>query len=278
MLKKIVRLLLSKFYSKRESDAVARCAMPSGTTTIISSDSGNTSGYEHRVNFIAPVTGYVTQEVGNTMGLEDCFSIVSNQTAGIVAQCNSYLKNTNRVTLPCSQGDTILCTRPSIVPASEVMIKVSTAIGQVISSEGGGKILKMFFHDRRVCVCLKRFLLSCWKNLSTQNVFGLQKRPFQRQLRAQSTSLQRSQVNGSASRPPFLGTFVSELGPRTCCSAMGTYGRAQIIMPLLIKATHCLATRAARSRIRYRSMPVRYTFSLPRTWQIQCDLKGGALC
>lgn len=275
MLKRIVHLLLSKFYSKLESDAVARCAMPSSATITIPSDSGNNSGYEYRVNFIAPVTGYVTQEVANTLGLEDCFSIVSNQTAGIATQCNSYLKNANRVTLPCSQGDTILCTRPSIVPSSEVIIRVSTAVGQVISS--GGKIYRKIFHYRR-CLCLKRFLLSCWKNLFIPNVFGLQKRPCQQQLRAQSTLLQRSQANGLASRLRFPGIFVFVLSPQVCFLVMGFYGKVRMMTPPTIKALRYLATRAAKLHTFCHSTLRMRMCSLQRTWRIQCDLKGGASC
>ncbi len=276
MLKKILHLLLSKFYSKLESDTVAQCAMPSSVTITIPSDSGNNSGYEYRVNFIAPVTGYVTQEVANTVGLEDCFSIVSNRTAGITTQCNSYLKNANRVTLPCSQGDTILCTRPSIVPSSEVIIRVSTAVGQVISS-GGGKIYRKIFHSRR-CLCLKRFLLSCWKNLSTQNVFGLQKRLSQQQLRAQSTLLQRSQANGLVSLLRFPGIFVFVLSPQVCFLVMGFYGKVRMMTPPTIRALRYLATKAARLRICCRSTLRMRMCSSQRTWRIQCDLRGGALC
>lgn len=273
MLKKILHLLLSKFYSKLESDAVARCAMPSSTTTIIPADSGGNSGYEYHVKFIAPVTGYVTQQVANTIGLEDCFSIVSNQTAGVAVQCNSYLKNANRVTCPCSKGDSILCTRPLPVSASEVTISVSTAVGQVIR---GGKIYKKIFQSRRG-LCLRSFLLSCWKNLSTPNVFGLQKRPCQQQLRAQSTSLQRSQATGLASRLRFPGIFVSVLSPQVCCLVMGFYGKVRMMTLPTIKDLLYLATRAAKLRICCRSTPRMRMCSSQRTWRIQCDLKGGAL-
>lgn len=136
MLKKMLHLLLSKFYSKRESDTVARCAMPSSTTTIIPSDSGKIiSEDEYQVSFVAPVTGYVYQSVGNTINLENCFSLISNQTAGISVQCNGFRKFANRVTLPCSKGDTIICGRSKQISASEVLIKVSTSIGEAI---GGG--------------------------------------------------------------------------------------------------------------------------------------------
>lgn len=136
MLKRIVHLLLSKLYSKQESGTVARCAMPSSTATMIPSDSGEAvSTYEYHVAFVAPVTGYVSQQVANTINLEDCFSIVSNRTSGVSAQCNSYLKNANRVICPCSKGDSILCTRPLAVPTSDVLIRVSTSFGEVI---GGG--------------------------------------------------------------------------------------------------------------------------------------------
>lgn len=277
MIKKILHLLLSKFYSKLESDAVARCAMPSSTAITIPSDSAdNVSGYEYQVRFIAPVTGYVTQQVANTIGLEDCFSIITNQTAGISMQCNSYLKNANRVTLPCSKGDTIVCGRPVVVSASEVIIRVSTAVGQVISS-GRGKIYRKIFHYRR-CLCLKRFLLSCWKNLSTPNVSGLQKLRFLQQLRAQSTLLQRSQANGLASRLPFLDISVSDLSPQVCCSVTGFYGKVRMMTPPTIKALRYLATRAAKLHTFCHSTLRMRMCSLQRTWRIQCDLKGGASC
>lgn len=277
MLKKILHLLLSKFYSKRESDTVARCAMPSGIATIIPSDSGKiVSEDEYQVLFVAPVTGYVYQIVGNTIGLENCFSLITNHTAGISAQCNGFRKFANRVTLPCSKGDTIMCGRSAQVPVSEVIIRVSTAVGQVISS-GGGNIYRKIFHSRR-CLCLKRFLLSCWKNLSTQNVSGLQKHPFLQQLRAQSTLLQRSQANGLVSRLRFPGIFVFVLSPQVCFLVMGFYGKVRMMTPPTIRALRYLATRAAKLRICYRSILGMRMCSSQRTWRIQCDLKGGASC
>lgn len=276
MLKNLISSLLSRFYSKAESDVIAHCAMPSSTTILIDPDSGQAFNDEYQVTFTAPVSGYVYQQVENKRGLERSFSLITNRTAGISTQGNSYKTYASRVICPCSKGDTILCGRPTDILASEVIIRVSTAVGQTIKDIGGGynSFTEQF---RRVCACLKSLFLSCWKNFSTPSDLGLQRPRILQPLQTPSLSLRKSQANGLASRPPFLGTFVSELGPRICCSAMGTYGRAQTIMSLLIKATHCLATRAARSRIRYRSMPVRYTFSLPRTWQIQCDFKRSAL-
>ena len=261
--------------SRTTAAEAAHASMPSSTTTIIPSDSGKIiSGEEYQVSFVAPVTGYVYQSVGNTINLENCFSLITNQTAGISVQCNGFRKFANRVTLPCSKGDTIMCGRSAQVPVSEVIIKVSTSIGEAL---GGGKIYKKIFYSKR-CLCLKRFLLSFWKNLFIQNVFGLQKRPCQQQLRAQSMSLQRSQATGLASRLPFPGIFVSVLSPQVCCLVMGFYGKVRMMTLPTIKDLRYLATRAAKLRICCRSTPrMRMCFS-QRTWRIQCDLKGGALC
>lgn len=170
------------------------------------------------------------------------------------------------------KGDTVTA---SFVPWSENIDGTQFTV-QFHKLIGGGKIYQKIFHSRRG-LCLRIFLLSCWKNLSTPNVFGLQKRPCQQQLRAQSTSLQRSQATGLASRLPFPGIFVSVLSPQVCCLVMGFYGKVRMMTLPTIKDLLYLATRAAKLRICCRSTPRMRMCSSQRTWRIQCDLKGGAL-
>lgn len=140
MLKNLISSLLSRFYSKAESDVIAHCAMPSSTTILIDPDSGQAFNDEYQVTFTAPVSGYVCQQVENKRGLERSFSLITNRTAGISTQGNSYKTYAGRVICPCSKGDTILCGRPIDILASEVIIRVSTAVGQTIKDIGGGGI------------------------------------------------------------------------------------------------------------------------------------------
>ena len=124
MLKSLLSLLLSKFYSKQESGEVAHQAMP---TRDYDATLNLTIGSES--SYVAPTDGYFNVEVGPTSAI--------NCWGGLVASASNG--TWNKVFIPVKKGQ-------------EIKYQISGTIlyAGFVKLVGGGKLLKTLF-CKEVC-------------------------------------------------------------------------------------------------------------------------------
>ena len=132
MLKNILSLLLSKFYSKQESEAVGHQAMPSPSNTVItpSIKTECTTWSDAHIG-IAPADGYlyVTGRTTNTDG----FLQISSDTTEIAATTFGNTDKDIRLLFPFAKGQAMKVTAKSL---KNIFLRFSSSIG------GGYQALK----------------------------------------------------------------------------------------------------------------------------------------
>lgn len=132
MLKNILSLLLSKFYSKQESELVGHQAMPSPSNTVItpSIKTECTTWSDAHIG-IAPADGYlyVTGRTTNTDG----FLQISSDTTEIAATTFGNTDKDIRLLFPLAKGQAMKVTAKSL---KSIYLRFSSSIG------GGYQALK----------------------------------------------------------------------------------------------------------------------------------------
>ena len=140
MLKNILSLLLSKFYSKQESEAVGHQAMPSPSNTVItpSIKTECTTWSDAHIG-IAPADGYlyVTGRTTNTDG----FLQINSDTTEIAATTFGNTDKDIRLLFPFAKGQAMKVTAKSL---KNIFLRFSSSIG------GGIKLLRTLF-CKEVC-------------------------------------------------------------------------------------------------------------------------------
>lgn len=143
MLKNILSLLLSRFYSKQESELVGHQAMPSASNTVItpSIKTECTTWSDAHIG-IAPADGYlyVTGRTTNTDG----FLQISSDTTEIAATTFGNTDKDIRLLFPLAKGQAMKVTAKSL---KNIFLRFSSSIGggyQVLKNallQGGGQCL-----------------------------------------------------------------------------------------------------------------------------------------
>lgn len=135
MLKNILSLLLSRFYSKQESELVGHQAMPSASNTVItpSIKTECTTWSDAHIG-IAPADGYlyVTGRTTNTDG----FLQISSDTTEIAATTFGNTDKDIRLLFPLAKGQAMKVTAKSL---KNIFLRFSSSIG------GGYQLLRTLF-------------------------------------------------------------------------------------------------------------------------------------
>lgn len=178
MLKNILSLLLSKFYSKQESEAVGHQAMPSPSNTVItpSIKTECTTWSDAHIG-IAPADGYlyVTGRTTNTDG----FLQISSDTTEIAATTFGNTDKDIRLLFPLAKGQAMKVTAKSL---KSIYLRFSSSIGGGVSDlknallQGGGLCLSHWYSS------LRRSSLLAKRNGSEVKVFSQTQIPEQRSL------------------------------------------------------------------------------------------------
>lgn len=136
MLKNILSLLLSKFYSKQESELVGHQAMPSASYTVItpSIKTECTTWSDAHIG-IAPADGYlyVTGRTTNTDG----FLQISSDTTEIAATTFGNTEKDIRLLFPLAKGQAMKVSAKSL---NNIFLRFSSSIGG-----GGYQLLRTLF-------------------------------------------------------------------------------------------------------------------------------------
>lgn len=140
MLKNILSLLLSKFYSKQESELVGHQAMPSSSVVRLTPKTTTIDGWGSVFDGVASTDGFACL----SFTADSVYCIASAQTANI-----------NVFTTPQVEGDVLLCACPvakgqvftlSARQAKNIECWFTKTIG------GGGKLLRNLFCKEVSCV------------------------------------------------------------------------------------------------------------------------------
>lgn len=155
MLKNILSLLLSKFYSKQESELVGHQAMPSASNTVItpSIKTECTTWSDAHIG-IAPADGYlyVTGRTTNTDG----FLQISSDTTEIAATTFGNTDKDIRLLFPLAKGQAMKVTAKSL---KNIFLRFSSSIGggyQALKNallQGGGLCLNSLSSSLRRSSC-----------------------------------------------------------------------------------------------------------------------------
>lgn len=136
MLKNVLSLLLSKFYSKQESELVGHQAMPSASNTVItpSIKTECTTWSDAHIG-IAPADGYlyVTGRTTNTDG----FLQISSDTTEIAATTFGNTDIDIRLLFPLAKGQAMKVSAKSL---KNIFLRFSSSIGG-----GGYQLLRTLF-------------------------------------------------------------------------------------------------------------------------------------
>lgn len=175
MLKNILSLLLSKFYSKQESEAVGHQAMPSTQNVALTPTTTSIDGWGAVYNGVAPTDGFA------------CIRFTAD-TATCIASAQT--QNVNVFTTPQVVGDILLCACPIAKgqvftlcarQAKNIECWFTKTIGGVQSLknallQGGGLCLSHWYSS------LRRSSLLAKRNGSEVKVFSQTQIPEQRSL------------------------------------------------------------------------------------------------
>ena len=178
MLKNLLALLLSKFFSKQESELVGHQAMPSPSNTLItpSIKTECTTWSDAHIG-IAPADGYlyVTGRTTNTDG----FLQISSDTTEIAATTFGNTDKDIRLLFPFAKGQMMKVTAKSL---KNIFLRFSSSIGGGVSAlknallQGGAICLS------NLCSSLRRSSLLAKRNGSEVKVFSQTQIPEQRSL------------------------------------------------------------------------------------------------
>lgn len=130
MLKSLLSLLLSKFYSKEESELVGHQAMPSASNTVItpSIKTECTTWSDAHIG-IAPADGYL-YVTGRTTSA-DGFLQISSDTTGTAATALGSADKDVRLLFPFAKGQAMKVIAKSL---KNIFLRFSTSIGGGIES------------------------------------------------------------------------------------------------------------------------------------------------
>lgn len=140
MLKNVLSLLLSKFYSKKESEAVGHQAMPSSNATAITPTKTETAEWTTVHNGVAPFDGYLYANCISTAS-DGCFQTSSAQLAFVTfAPPNGAIRHV----LPFAKGQPIYLSGKAIKQISLMFVKTIWGGYQALKNallQGGGLCL-----------------------------------------------------------------------------------------------------------------------------------------
>lgn len=174
MLKNLMRLLLSKFYSKKESEAVGHQAMPSVSVITLSPTTSSVTGWAPVYEGIAPTDGYAA--IRFTADSDNC--IAAAQTT-----------NVNTFSTPQVKGDVLMAACPVAKgqPFGLYAREAHNIACWYTKTIGGGylsKIFSMFCTGGKLCLnnlslCLLRNLLRFALNGSAaKDIHQATRRPY----------------------------------------------------------------------------------------------------
>lgn len=250
MLKSLLSLLLSKFYSKKESSLVAHQAMPNFENAVaLSLTTGNDGTY------VAPADGYINVEVES--------SGYVNFWGGILDSASNGLWN--KVAVPVSKGRTVRYHIEGQVVYAAFINLVRGGVSALKNAllRGGGLCLNSLSSSLRKSSCRVRE-----RGFNTQSVHHLRR----------STSLSLKTMRGTLLRPVRTVTLRSQETPRVSFWKFPQAARDLLIAEHLRGDTSFLSQKVSHSHTWCHLIQLLTRFSLS-----QCRLKtnsavGGASC
>lgn len=268
MLKNILSLLLSKFYSKQESELVGHQAMPSASNTVItpSIKTECTTWSDAHIG-IAPADGYlyVTGRTTNTDG----FLQISSDTTEIAATTFGNTDKDIRLLFPLAKGQAMKVTAKSL---KNIFLRFSSSIGGGVSAfknallQGGGLCLSHWYSS------LRRSSLLAKRNGSEVKVFSQTQIPEQRSL---LTTLRLSFIRLQV----MDGLHSAETGHRSMSALPESWERVALTLKVISELQLrfgrgiplvSIARQTISNRLRQNSFPAK--------GQRNTSLVGGASC
>ncbi len=131
MLKSLMSLLLSLFYSKKESSLVSNQAMPSGSGQIVMTVTEPQGNWQDVISYIAPFDGYATGRVTGT-GINSAELYTSSVRATMFSPVDHGQFN---ACIPVAKGQKVAIISTTYYEARLIFSKTIGSIGSVI---GGG--------------------------------------------------------------------------------------------------------------------------------------------
>lgn len=227
MLKNILSLLLSKFYSKKESEAVGHQATPSDSYvdfTLSKTETSSLGSTEEILNAIAPCDGYLFVR---GRSLTDSHRLLLSTRAGMYI--NAYGKTiTTQGTVVVFKGENISV---SAVSMTDLKVRLYKFVGSV--SGGGYQTLKKLILQGGGLCCLKHSYSSLRRSswLARRRVFRTGRTPTSQIVLPFSFHLQKTIL------------FIHLQATDGCRCTLGTRGllTSQLILTQRIIAQSCLA-------------------------------------
>lgn len=263
MLKNVLSLLLSKFYSKQESEAVGHQAMPSVSAISLSPITSSVTDWAPVYEGIAPTDGYAA--ITFTADTDNC--IAAAQTTNI-----------NTFSTPQVKGDVLMAACPVAKgqpfglyarEAHDIACWFTKTIGggyqalKKLILQGGGLCLKTWFSSLRRSSCRVR-----GRGFNTQSAHHLRR----------FISLSLKTMRGTLLRPVRTVTLRSQETPRVSFWKFPLAARGLLIAEHLRGDTSFLSQKVSHSHTWCHLIQLLTRFSLS-----QCRLKtnsavGGASC
>lgn len=263
MLKSLLSLLLSKFYSKQESEAVGHQAMPSVSAISLSPITSSVTDWAPVYEGIAPTDGYAA--IRFTADTDNC--IAAAQTTNI-----------NTFSTPQVKGDVLMAACPVAKgqpfglyarEAHDIACWFTKTIGggyqalKKLILQGGGLCLKTWFSSLRRSSCRVR-----GRGFNTQSAHHLRR----------FISLSLKTMRGTLLRPVRTVTLRSQETPRVSFWKFPLAARGLLIAEHLRGDTSFLSQKVSHSHTWCHLIQLLTRFSLS-----QCGLKtnpvvGGASC
>lgn len=263
MLKNILSLLLSKFYSKQENEAVAQQAMPSRSIVALVPTKTSIDSWGVVFEGTAPTNGYAS--ISFTASSDFCIASAQSYEAQTFSS-PKVAGDVLRAMCPVAKGRKfILCARN----AKNITCEFIETIGggyQVFKKlilQGGGLCLNSLSSSLRRSFCRVKD-----RGFNTQSVHHLRR----------STSLSLKTMRGTLLRPVRTVTLRSQETPRVSFWKFPQAARGLLIAEHLRGDTSFLSQRVSHSHTWCHLIQLLTRFSLS-----QCGLKtnsavGGAAC
>lgn len=264
MLKNILSLLLSRFYSKQESELVGHQAMPSTNNVILTPTTTVIDGWSSVFNGVAPTDGFA------------CIRFTAD-TATCIASAQTT--NINVFTTPQVVGDILLCACP--VAKGQVFTLCARQAKNIEcwftkTIGGGGQALKNALLQGGVLCRLSRLYSSLRRSSCRVRERGFNMQSVHHLRR--STSLSLKTMRGTLLRPVRTVTLRSQETPRVSFWKFPQAARGLLIAEHLRGDTSFLSQKVSHSHTWCHLIQLLTRFSLS-----QCRLKtnsavGGASC
>lgn len=263
MLKNILSLLLSKFYSKQENEAVAQQAMPSRSIVALVPTKTSIDSWGVVFEGTAPTNGYAS--ISFTASSDFCIASAQSYEAQTFSS-PKVAGDVLRVMCPVAKGRKfILCARN----AKNITCEFIETIGggyrvlKKLILQGGGLCLNSLSSSLRRSFCRVKD-----RGFNTQSVHHLRR----------STSLSLKTMRGTLLRPVRTVTLRSQETPRVSFWKFPQAARGLLIAEHLRGDTSFLSQRVSHSHTWCHLIQLLTRFSLS-----QCGLKtnsavGGASC